>query len=104
MTSLALLRARIRRARPCYLYRVFGEEGELLYVGVAYSVGRRLAEHQDAAAWWPRATRVELEVHEDRGSALAAETIAIKTEHPIYNIANKTRPELKDLYERNVRR
>lgn len=102
-TSLAQLRGRVRQGRPCQLYRAFDGD-ELLYVGIAYSVGRRLAQHQESAPWWHRLTRVEVQTYESRGAALAAETLAIRTEYPKYNIKNKSRPELKDLHERTSRR
>lgn len=71
-------------ARPCKLYRHFDASGRLLYVGVAFNVVARTAEHQ-RSAWFDLVVRIEVERHPDRESAVKAERTAIDTEGPIYN-------------------
>jgi predicted GIY-YIG superfamily endonuclease len=70
---------------PCFLYRFFGADDALLYVGVADDVARRLAQHRATAEWWPAAVRGELRCYPTRGAALQAEAIAITVEKPQRN-------------------
>ena len=69
-----------------HLYRHFNSKGDLLYVGISLSAFNRLAQHRDHSHWFNDIERVELEAHETRCAALAAERRAIETEHPLHNI------------------
>lgn len=69
------------------LYRFFDESDELLYVGVTMNPTRRWLEHSQDKVWWAEVAHVTLEPYPDRKSVLDAEQLAIKTEHPRYNIA-----------------
>lgn len=69
------------------LYRLYSDIGELLYVGLTVDVKTRMKDHRNGKAWWPEVAYRRIEWHPDRLSADAAETAAIRTEHPTYNIA-----------------
>lgn len=69
------------------LYRLFGQQDELLYVGIASNPGRRFEQHAKDKPWWSDVERVTLEHRKDRKEALAAESAAIAAEQPRYNIA-----------------
>lgn len=73
--------------RPCYVYRVFAEGGELLYIGSGRSVHGRLADHaQNRQSWFPLAHRVEIEEYEDEREARAVERDAVLNEKPLGNM------------------
>lgn len=68
------------------LYRLFGEDGTLLYVGVAVNPRTRWSVHSREKSWWPEVASRSVEWHEDRPAAEAAEAAAIVTEAPRYNV------------------
>lgn len=74
-------------ARPTALYRLFGATEELLYIGVAFDPKVRFVQHRKAK-WWHQATRHTLEWFPTRAEAEAAETAAIQSESPLYNITD----------------
>lgn len=68
-----------------YVYRFFGDDGALLYVGVTNNLSTRFQAHQNKP-WWPAATSSTIEAHGNRALALAAEAMAILEERPLHNI------------------
>jgi predicted GIY-YIG superfamily endonuclease len=74
------------------LYRHFDRHGTLLYVGIARDVARRSSKHDANADWADLIVRIDVEHHDTRELALAAEARAIKAEHPVYNIRGQERP------------
>lgn len=72
------------------LYRHFGENGGLLYVGVSNDPILRTKQHSKTARWWEDVEYITLEKFPDRDSALRAESRAIISERPRYNIAGTT--------------
>ncbi|MFG3702407.1 hypothetical protein ACGF5C_31670 [Micromonospora sp. NPDC047620] len=76
--------------RPHTLYRFFGEDGALLYVGITATLPARLVKHRDDKPWWNEVARITVTHHADRESVLAAELDAIKAECPRYNIQHNT--------------
>lgn len=70
---------------PQFLYRIYGESGVLLYVGIAQTPGARLAGHQKSKPWWGEVRRVTCEWFPDRRDVLGAEALAIIDEEPRYN-------------------
>jgi hypothetical protein len=79
---------------PTALYRLFGDEDALLYIGVARIFGRRWHQHAQAQPWWPEVKRQTVDWYPSREEALRAETAAIRTEFPRYNVVhNGPRPE-----------
>jgi len=43
-----------------YLYRLYDDQGRLLYVGRAKDIGKRLAQHNRTKFWWPQVTTIRL--------------------------------------------
>jgi excinuclease UvrABC nuclease subunit len=76
------------------LYRHFGEDGSLLYVGVSLSTLQRLGQHKDHSTWFKKIRRVEIQQFDSREAALAAEREAILAEKPYYNIHHKAKTQL----------
>lgn len=72
------------------LYRFFDENDTLLYVGITIFMPQRARQHAKNSEWHRFATRAELEHFESREEALQAESIAIRTERPAYNIAGSS--------------
>lgn len=73
---------------PTALYRHYDTDGTLLYVGITHDPDERRRMHARQSAWFPHSARCDLEWHEDRRAALRAETAAIRTERPLFNVAN----------------
>lgn len=69
------------------LYRYFDSDGELLYVGVTGDNTKRQSQHRRNSFWFGEIASARFEHFDDRDEALDAETKAIQTEHPKYNIA-----------------
>lgn len=67
------------------VYRCYGEDGALLYVGCTSKYGKRRHQHKSKSSWFSEVARIDLEAHPNQRSALDAETKAIWGEMPIYN-------------------
>lgn len=80
-----------RRARPCFLYRLYGEDDELLYIGISLSALGRLSEHLAEKSWAAQVRRTTIETYPTRAAAAAAEVAAIKSEWPTYNVQHNGR-------------
>jgi len=72
------------RLKPCALYRLFNNAGDLLYIGVASNALARVGAH-DACVWFRSVSRVDLQWFEHRNAAEAAERAAIAKEKPRHN-------------------
>src|SRR6476620_1507799 len=68
------------------LYRLYSEDGELLYVGITSDVVARMAGHRADKYWWGEVARKRFEYLETRAELEAAERLAIIREKPLYNI------------------
>jgi hypothetical protein len=77
---------------PTALYRLFGDEDVLLYIGIAEIFGRRWHQHAQSQPWWGEVRRQAIDWHATREEAEAAETAAIKAEKPKYNIIHAEPP------------
>ena len=84
-------------AKPTQLYRHFGAEDELLYVGISLRSMKRLVEHRQNSDWFDEILRVEIEHFPDRESAMDAERKAVQEENPKYNKRLKKPKKLKNL-------
>lgn len=77
-------------ARPAgaeaIVYRLYGEPGDLLYVGCTVDPAARFRAHQRRQPWWDEVTASEVIWYQEMGEAAGAEQQAIFTEHPVYNI------------------
>lgn len=71
------------------LYRHFDGAGVLLYVGISNRPIRRLDQHGERSSWADCIARVEIEWHQSRDDALAAETEAIRKEGPVWNVRKR---------------
>ena len=78
------------------LYRHFDGSGRLLYVGISLSAINRLAQHRAHSEWFGKIRKVTIKAFPNREAARIAESYAIKTENPIFNLQRrqkrKTRP------------
>lgn len=74
--------------RPASVYRFFGYDGQLLYVGMTENPAHRFASHMSCAVWRGLADpdRTTLEWYRSSADALSAEAAAIRAEQPLYNI------------------
>lgn len=80
------------------LYRFYGFDGALLYVGITQNPSRRFEKHKGEKSWWSEISRIELEQHPTRDALATAEREAIKTEKPHYNDRlNDFRPRIVEL-------
>lgn len=75
-----------------FLYRMYDEDGVLLYVGISRQPLARLTQHEDMKSWWARVVNISLEKFPTRQEALAAEADAITAEEPVYNVQHGTAP------------
>lgn len=81
----------MREDEPTALYRIWGHHDLLLYVGIGRRPGDRISAHRRQRAWWRWVDDYEWQWYPTRSKALAAESKAIRTEHPVFNIdQNKT--------------
>lgn len=72
--------------KKCYVYKHFGENDVLLYVGATSNVSKRNLQHKCNSEWFSEVVRTEAKEFDSRELALAAETIAIQTGYPKYNV------------------
>lgn len=81
------------RATQTALYRFFGEDGELLYVGITKRLLTRWREHSRdyATTWWPMVRSNTVLWYPNRTEAGRAERYAIHTEKPLYNVMHTAR-------------
>ncbi|GAA0494253.1 hypothetical protein Ade02nite_20500 [Paractinoplanes deccanensis] len=74
--------------RATALYRLFGVDGALLYVGVTFDPPARFQRHSERKEWWPEVdqSKVSIDWYPDRVSAEVAELRVIRDENPRYNV------------------
>lgn len=89
--TLVKLRDADERRTPCYVYRLFDDAGDLLYVGSTKWPRERRYAHKKKA-WWPEVESFRLTVYPNPEHARRVEWLAIATEHPRYNIAGRRPP------------
>ena len=87
---------------PTAVYRLYGANDVLLYVGASWSPKFRWEQHQTHKHWAHLVVRRTEEWYPDRRSALAAETAAIAAENPVHDSSWRhsqigERPEWLDL-------
>ena len=69
-----------------FVYRVFSEAEELLYIGSTNDVVLRISDHsRNSGKWFQFAHRVDIEQFETRAEARAAERAAVVNERPLGN-------------------
>lgn len=82
-----------RKTGRTALYRIWGEAGQLLYIGISNDFGRRWKEHAKQQPWWAEMRRLAVDEWLDsRKAAQQAEEAAIKAEGPKYNKRHAAAP------------
>lgn len=71
-----------------WLYRMFDESGDLLYVGVSDNATRRWREHERDKPWFHNVCTFTRERYPDRVGVELAEREAIIRERPRYNVVH----------------
>jgi hypothetical protein len=79
---------------PHALYRFFGADGSLLYIGLTMNPGTRWPSHAREKPWWLAVHTVTIEHFPDRPSVEAAERAAIRAERPRHNVVHNRRPAI----------
>jgi predicted GIY-YIG superfamily endonuclease len=76
------------------LYRYFDHKGTLLYVGVTGDLTTRMQGHGRVARWWTLVdhSRTQLDWYWSRDQALRAESLAIRSENPPWNVQGRIVP------------
>lgn len=72
--------------KPFTLYRIFDVAGALLWVGQTTRPFERMREHSGDKLWVREMYNTRHEFFPDRDTLLIAEALAIRTEHPKYNV------------------
>lgn len=71
------------------LYRIWGDEDLLLYIGISKDFGDRWKKHAKTQPWWDEMRRLTAdEWFESRPEAENAEAAAIRVERPRYNVTH----------------
>lgn len=78
------------QSQKSVLYRFFGADDQLLYVGITDQPGRRWDAHMRLQPWWPQVQRQTAEWHPSREAAIDAEIAAIRNEGPRHNLLHAT--------------
>lgn len=74
------------------LYRFYGADKDLLYIGVTNDLGIRWHSHAKKKSWWPEVQHLAADWHPSRREALRAEANAITAEHPRHNVGHNREP------------
>lgn len=69
-----------------WLYRVYNNNGNLLYVGITATPKQRMIDHKKNSVWWDDKRDMIWESFNSRFEAEYAERGAIKQENPVFNI------------------
>lgn len=70
------------------LYRWWGSEGNLLYVGKSISLFSRIEQHRRHSGFFEEAAMMTIERFPDEITLAFAEVEAIQSERPTYNVAH----------------
>ena len=68
-----------------YLYKMYNNDDQLLYVGITNNVDQRFTAHASTKSWWKDVDNINLKIYQDRESAILSERMTIISEHPKYN-------------------
>ncbi|NEB92406.1 GIY-YIG nuclease family protein [Streptomyces bauhiniae] len=71
--------------QPTAVYRLYGREGQLLYVGMTNNPDVRFDCHALTKRWWHLVVKRDVQWHPDRATARQCEADAIKAESPVHN-------------------
>lgn len=79
------------------LYRLYGSDGKLLYIGICDDPVQRWHTHS-RKPWWPQVVRFHVSWFPSRAAAGQAEAVAIRQERPQYNIVFNGVPYSNDRF------
>ena len=79
------------RDKPHTVYRMYAEDGTVLYVGCTSDIGRRTAQHSSGREWFGEIVRIEVEHYADRSSAVARESELITALDPKHQVSFNNR-------------
>ena len=68
------------------IYRLYGVDEQLLYVGISVRGLRRLVNHMDTKDWWNTVASARFEYANSRADALIREAYIIEHERPLHNV------------------
>lgn len=68
------------------VYRMTDKAGTLLHIGCSYAPLMRVQEHCHLKPWGPDIHNITVEWFDAPQEAIEAETLAIRTEKPIWNV------------------
>lgn len=74
---------------PHFVYRLFDQDGHLLYIGCTSNFETRCYHLKRDKDWWPTVATHSIAPYESKREALDAECAAINSEDPRYNILRK---------------
>jgi predicted GIY-YIG superfamily endonuclease len=77
------------RMNSHYVYRLYNEADDLLYVGCTNDPKTRRYGLKQTKDWWPEVARFRLTVYPNREHALRVEKSVIASEHPRYNVIGR---------------
>lgn len=87
------------------LYRHYDGAGNLLYIGqTVRPIWKRTHDHSKDKPWFHRVRRIEVEERSDQADLDRAEQRAIKTEHPLHNVAHSALASKAPLTTREINR
>lgn len=78
------------------LYRFYDADGALLYIGSTWAPHLRWRHHEQKR-WFAQAASVTIEHFDDVGELREAESTAIRTEGPPFNVLDRPRAEVVEL-------
>lgn len=84
-----------RRSNLYTLYRWFGADGQLLYVGITENPAARFRDHERYSAWFRQVASCTVQHFDSRDDLKAAELEAIHTEKPTHNAVGNPNRRLK---------
>lgn len=84
-SAAAMILAETPDTTPMTLYRCYGADGSLLYIGITNDFDRRMRNHRNKSRWFGLVDRTEEQKVIGRYTAQHLEERAIKAEKPAYN-------------------
>jgi predicted GIY-YIG superfamily endonuclease len=80
------------------IYKFYGAGGTLLYVGYTSNFRIRLSAHKNSTEWFHLIDRTEIIKALDQPDAYRLETMAIRSEKPIFNVKKRTARETYEIH------